>query len=142
MRAYEKLERTKILVKASESAKSKPNRIEIKPNPIEIKPNQIKSNQNPSKLKPEAKSNQIQAQAKPNQSKSNSKPATQASQAKPEASQALSPKPALDAWLSALLPAWCQPPVAPPIGGPYRDPVGARKSAVEPYLLRKIPWNS
>ena len=44
MRAYKKLEIPKILVKASESAKSKPNPPEINPNPIEIKPKQIKSN--------------------------------------------------------------------------------------------------
>ena len=44
MRAYEKLERTKIHVKANESAKAKPDPTEIKPNPIEIKPNQIKKN--------------------------------------------------------------------------------------------------
>ena len=69
MRAYKKLERTKILVKASENAKSKPNPPETNQNPTEIKPNQIKSNQNLNKLKQEAKSNQIQAQAqaKPNQ---------------------------------------------------------------------------
>ena len=125
MRAYERLERTKMLVEASETAKSKPNPQEIKPNPIEIKPNQIKSNQSPSKLKPEAKSNQIQAQAKPNQTKSNPKPATQASQAKPGASP--SPKPALEAWLSAMLPARCEL-LRPPLkGGPCRGPQGREK---------------
>ena len=129
MRAYERLERTKILVKATESAKSKPNPPEIKPNPTEIKPNQIKSNQNPNKLKPEARSSQIQTQAKPNQTKSNPKPATQASQAKPGASR--SPKPALEAWLSAMLPARCEPLRPPYKGGPVGDPRG-KKSAAKP----------
>ena len=42
MRAYERLERHKIIVKASESAKSKPNPFEIKPNPT--KSSQSKAN--------------------------------------------------------------------------------------------------
>ena len=123
MRAYERLERTKILVKASESAKSKPNPPEINQNLIEIKPNQIKSNQNPSKLKPEAKSRQIQAQAKPNQTKSSPKPATQASQAKPGASQAPS-QPRRHALCGASPVA---APVAPHIGRPCRGPQGREK---------------
>ena len=124
MRAYERLEITKIQVEASESAKAKPNPTEIKPNPTEIKPNQIKSNQNPSKLKPEAKSSQIQAQAKPNQTKSSPKPATQASQAKPGASQAPS-QPRRHALCGASPVA---APVAPHIGRPCRGPhKGKRK---------------
>ena len=113
MRADEKLERTKILVKPSESAKSNPNPTEIKANPTEIKPNQVKSNQNHSKLKPEAKSNQIQA--KPNQTKSNPKPATQARPSL-EPAEALS-----QPWRHGSL--RCQPgaaPVAPHIRGPCR----------------------
>ena len=52
----------KIHVKASESAKSKPNQAQAEPNPTEInsnpdeiEPNQARSNQNHSKRKPEAK---------------------------------------------------------------------------------------
>ena len=123
MRAYERLERTKILVKATESAKSNPNPTEINLNPTEIKPNQIKSNQNHSKLKPEAKSSQIQAQATPNQIKSNPKPATQASQAKPGASQAPS-QPRRHALCGASPVA---APVAPHIGRPCRGPQGREK---------------
>ena len=74
MRSYERLERTEILVKASESVKSKTkssqikaeikqNQTEIKQHEIEIKPNPTKSSQ----IQP--KSNQNQAKSKSNQNR-------------------------------------------------------------------------